>query len=153
MSDVPSVPQPPWQRRLVTTLPIAIATAWLAHEAIGGVLDRLGHPGATLDYSVIDFLYARPFIEGHPFRYQAGEPATSGATSLLWPLLLAPFYALGFRDLAILWPAWGLSFLALGFLAHETFLLARPLTGTVCAVGAGAMVLSLSALTWCAASG
>jgi hypothetical protein len=143
----------PWRRRLLTALPIALATGWLAYQALHGVLVRLGHPGATLDDSFIHFQYARAIAEGHPFRYQAGEPPTSGATSLLWPMLLAPFYALGFRDLSILWPAWGLSFLALGFLAHETFLLARGLVGTACAIGAGALVLSLGAFTWFAASG
>jgi hypothetical protein len=153
MPKVPSVPLLPWQRRLTLALPLVLATAWLAYEAIGGVLARLGHPGATLDDSFIHFQYARAFVEGHPFRYQAGEPATSGATSVLWPLLLAPFYGLGFRGLDILWPAWALSFVALGLLCRETYLLARPLTGTVCAIGAGAMVLSLSAFTWCAASG
>jgi hypothetical protein len=145
--------EPPWRRRALSALPIALATAWLAYQAIAGVITRLGHPGATLDDSFIHFQYARAIAEGHPFRYHAGDPPTTGATSLLWPALLAPFYAVGFRDLSILWPAWGLSFLALGLLAHETFLLARKLTGTACAVGAAAMVLSLSAFTWCAASG
>jgi hypothetical protein len=144
---------PPWRRRAISLLPIALATAWLAYRAIGGLIARLGHPGATLDDSFIHFEYARAIAEGHPFRYQAGEPATTGATSLLWPVLLAPFYAIGFRDMSILWPAWGLSFLALGFSAHETFLLARKLTGTACATGCAALVLSLSAFTWCAASG
>lgn len=142
-----------WRRRVVTALPIALATGWLAWASIGGVLGRLGHPGATLDDSFIHFQYARAFAEGHPFRYQSGEPFTMGATSLLWPALLAPFYAIGFRDVAILWPAWALSFVALGLLAHEAYALARPLTGTPCALGVASMVLSLSAFTWCAASG
>jgi hypothetical protein len=142
-----------FQRRAVSALSIALATAWLAYGAIGGVLGRLGHPCATLDDSFIHFQYARALVEGHPFRYQSGEPFTMGATSLLWPVLLAPFYALGFRDVAILWPAWALSFVALGMLAHEAFHLARRLAGTPCALGTAAMVLSLSAFTWCAASG
>jgi hypothetical protein len=142
-----------WRRRAISALPIALATAWLAHAAIGCVLARLGHPGATLDDSFIHFQYARAFADGHPLRYQAGEPFTMGATSLLWPAILAPFYAVGFRDVAILWPAWALSFLALGLLAHETFHLTHRLAGTECAFGAAAMVLSFSAFTWCAASG
>jgi hypothetical protein len=143
----------PWRRRAVSALPIVLATGWLAHAAVGGVLDRLGHPGATLDDSFIHFQYARAIAEGHPFRYQAGEPFTMGATSLLWPVLLAPFYVIGFRDVALLWPAWALSFLALGFLAHEAFHLTRRLAGTPCAIGTAAIVLSMSAFTWCAASG
>jgi hypothetical protein len=145
--------EPRWRRHAVSTLPISLATAWLARQAICGILARLGHPGATLDDSFIHFQYARAIAEGHPFRYEAGEPPTSGATSLLWPALLAPFYAIGFRDVSILWPAWALSFVALGLLTHETFLLAQRLAGTPCAVGAASMVLSLSAFTWCAASG
>ncbi len=141
------------RRRAVSALPLALAIGWLAREAIGGVFDRLGHPCATLDDSFIHFQYARAFAEGHPFRYQAGEPFTMGATSLLWPALLAPFYAIGFRDVAILWPAWALSFAALGLLAHEAFHLTRRLAGGPCALGAAAMVLSLSSFTWCAASG
>ena len=132
---------------------IVVPTAWLAFHAIRGVTGRLGHPGAAIDDSYIHFQYARAIAEGHPFRFHAGEPFTMGATSLLWPILLAPFYAVGFRDEAILWPAWALSFVSLGLLAHETFLLARRLVGVTCAAGAAAMVLSLSALTWCAASG
>jgi hypothetical protein len=132
---------------------VAAPTAWLAYRAIGGVLARLGHPGAALDDSYIHFQYARAIAEGHPFRFQAGEPFTMGATSLLWPVLLAPFHAVGFRDEAILWPAWAMSFVSLGFLAHEAFLLARRLTGIAVAAGAAAMVLSLCALTWFAASG
>jgi hypothetical protein len=132
---------------------IVLPTAWLAYQAIGGVTARLGHPGAAIDDSYIHFQYARAIAEGHPFRFHAGEPFTMGATSLLWPALLAPFYAVGFKDEAILWPAWAMSFVSLGFLAHEAYLLARRLVGVACAAGAGAMVLSLSALTWFAASG
>jgi hypothetical protein len=142
-----------WRHRAIGALPIVAATGWLAYLAIGAVLARLGHPCATLDDSFIHFQYTRAIVEGHPFRYQAGEPSTTGATSWLWPVLLAPFYAVGFRDEAILWPAWGLSFLALGLLAHEAFHLAKRLTGTPCAIGVGAMALSLSAFTWFAASG
>ena len=139
----------PWRAKL----PLIVATLGLAYVAVGGVLEKLGHPGATLDDAFIHFQYARAFAEGHPLRYQAGEPISTGATSLLWPLALAPFYLVGFRDLAILWPAWGLSFLALALLALEIHKLARPLAGDAPAIGAGAMVLAFSGYAWGAASG
>ena len=41
--------------------------------------------------------YARSFAEGHPFQYNPGEPASTGATSLLHTLLLAAAHALGAR--------------------------------------------------------
>ena len=133
--------------------PVVLVTAFLAWWAIHAIYTNIGHPGATLDDAYIHFQYARALAEGHPMRYQAGEAISTGTTSALWPLLLAPFYLAGFRDEWILWPAWGLSFVALGMLAHEAYRLARPLTGEVAAVGAGALVLASGGFTWCAASG
>lgn len=144
--------RPPW-RAMLRWAPLVLVTALLARQAIGGILEKLGHPGATLDDAYIHFQYARAIAEGHPFRFQAGEPISTGATSFLWPLVLAPFYAVGFRDEAILWPAWLLSFVALGALAYEAHALAKPLAGRAAAVGAGAMVLAFGGFAWCAASG
>ncbi len=41
--------------------------------------------------------YARAWAEGHPFHYMAGDPASTGATSLLHTFLLAAGHALGAR--------------------------------------------------------
>lgn len=38
---------------------------------------------------------ARRIAEGAPFSYSAGEPVCTGTTSVLYPFVLAPFYALG----------------------------------------------------------
>jgi hypothetical protein len=143
----------PWKRRALSYGPVSLAVAVLAHRAIGAILVRVGHPGASLDDAYIHFQYARALAEGHPLRFQAGEPVTSGATSVLWPALLAPFWALGARDEAILWPAWALSFLALGALAWEASRLTGRLAGRAAALAAGAMVLSFGGFAWCAASG
>ncbi len=140
-------------RRAVRWVPLVLATTLLAWRSVGGILDKLGHPGATLDDAYIHFQYARAFAEGHPFRFQAGEPISTGATSFLWPLVLAPFYAIGFKGEAILWPAWGLSFAALGALAYEAHALARPLAGRAASIGAAAMVLTFGGFAWCASSG
>jgi hypothetical protein len=113
----------------------------------------VGHAGAALDDSYIHFQYARAIAEGHPLRFQADEPFTSGATSVLWPALLAPFWLLGARGEAILWPAWAMSFAALGGLAWEAAKSTETLAGKSAAIGAGAMVLAFSAFAWCAASG
>jgi hypothetical protein len=140
-------------RRLARWSPLVLATALLAQRAISGILTKLGHPGASLDDAYIHFQYARAFAEGHPFRFQAGEPISTGATSFLWPLLLAPFYLIGFRGESILWPAWAMSFVALGALAYEAYVLALPLAGRPAAIGAGAMVLAFGGFAWGAASG
>jgi hypothetical protein len=144
---------PAWRDSAVAALPIAVAVAALAQRTIAAVLTKLGHPGAALDDAYIHFQYARAFAEGHPLHFQATAPATSGATSTLWPALLAPFWALGARGEGIVWVAWALSFLALGGLAWEAGKLTERLAGRVAALGAVAMTLAFSGFLWTAASG
>lgn len=140
-------------KRLLPLSPLVLATALLARASIRAVLGKVGHPGAALDDSYIHFQYARAIAEGHPFRFQAGEPISTGATSFLWPALLSIPYALGLRGDAIMWAAWTLSFAALGALSYEAYALSRPLTGRAAALGAGAMTLAFGGFTWGAASG
>jgi len=143
----------PWRGRLLPHAPLVVAVVILAERAIAGILTKAGHPAASLDDAYIHFQYARALAEGHPLRFQAGAPITSGATSMLWPALLAPFWALGARGDAILWPAWFLSFAALGGLAWEAAKLTEPLAGRTAAIGAGAMTIAFGGFAWCAASG
>ncbi|MGB1288559.1 MAG: hypothetical protein ACPG7F_18635, partial [Aggregatilineales bacterium] len=57
-----------------------------------------------LDDVYIHFQYAKQFALGQPYIYNPGDPATSGATSLLYPILLATGYRLGFQGLLLgLW--------------------------------------------------
>ena len=142
-----------WKRRGLAYGPLVLAVAFLAERSIAAVLAKVGHAAATLDDSYIHFQYARALAEGHPLRFEAGEPITSGATSALWPAVLAPFWALGLRDDSIVWAAWALSFAALGGLAWEAARLTERLAGRAAAIGAGALVLSFGGLLWCAASG
>jgi hypothetical protein len=142
-----------WKRRALELSPVVVGAGLLAWRAIATVIARTGHPGAALDDAYIHFQYARAIAEGHPLRYQAGAPFTSGATSALWPALLAPFWALGARDDAILWPAWALSFTALGALAWEASRWTQPLAGRVAAAGAAALTLAFAGFAWSAASG
>ncbi len=140
-------------RRAASWGPAALAVAFVAQHAISAVLAKLGHPGAPLDDAYIHFQYARAIAEGHPMRFQAGEPITSGATSFLWPALLAPFWAMGARGEAILWAAWAFGFAALFGLSLEAATLTRRLAGRAAAAGAGAMTIAFGGFVWCAASG
>ncbi len=141
------------KRAALAFSPLAAAVTIVAQRAVSSVLAKVGHPGAPLDDAYIHFQYARAIAEGHPLRFQAGEPITSGATSLLWPAILAPFWALGARGDEILWPAWILSFASLAALAAEAALLTRRLAGPAAAVGAAAMTVAFGGHIWCAASG
>src|SRR5262245_38489089 len=93
--------------------PLGVATAALAWITAKTTLSRVGGPGAPLDDSYIHFQYARSIAELHPFRYTAAAAPTPGATSLLWPLVLAPFHAIGFREERLVYIAWALGFSAL----------------------------------------
>ncbi len=56
-----------------------------------------GEWSAPLDDVFIHFDFARSAARGHPFEWSAGNGYSSGGTSLLYPLALAPGIFLGFR--------------------------------------------------------
>jgi hypothetical protein len=142
-----------WKARALVYGPLVLAVAFVAERTIAALLAKVGHAAPTLDDAYIHFQYAKAIATGHPLRFQANAPVTSGATSMLWPALLAPFWAMGARDDAIMWAAWALSFAALGGLAWEASQLTRRLAGRVAAAGAGAMTIAFGGFVWCAASG
>ena len=130
-----------------------VASAVLAAIAVGGILRAAGGPAAPLDDAFIHLQYARGLAGGHFFEYVAGEGYSSGATSTLWPLLLAPFHALGLRDVSLLWAAWLLGTLAHAGVTVEAYRLTRRLAGEAAALGAGAMCTLFGAFAWFAWSG
>src|ERR1700690_1366144 len=87
--------------------------AWLLLCLTGGVALLLylasasgsrgmaGGPVLPLDDAYIPFQYARVLADGHPFQYNPDQPPTSGATSLLYPVILAAVYKLGFTGLQL----------------------------------------------------
>jgi hypothetical protein len=132
--------------------------ALAASSVIGGlcmraVLAEAGGPALPLDDAFIHLQFARRLAEGGFFSYVAGEGYSSGATSVLWPLLLAPFHAIGFRDLSLVYVLWALGVAFHAALAVETARLARPLVGPAAAAGAGAMSAACGAFAWFAWSG
>ena len=141
-----------WRTKL-HYVPALFATALLAHATITGILAQTGHPAVPLDDAFIHFQYAKRLAQGHFFSYVEGEGFSSGATSLVWPLLLAPFHALGLRDLSIIWAAWALAYLFLAGLAVETYRLAEKLVGPATALGAGALVLAFGGHAFSASTG
>ncbi len=112
-----------------------------------------GSPAVPLDDSYIHFQFARSFAELHPFVFSPNTAPVPGATSLLWPLLLAIPMRLGVHGSAIIFCAWAFAFLALGLLAFETARAAERLTSERIAWLAGVLTLAFSANTWFAASG
>lgn len=128
-----------------------LGLAWLATRSVlkttGGV------PAVPLDDAFIHFQYARSFWEGRGFAFTPGAEPVAGATSLLWPLLLALPYGLGLRAERIVWAAWALAWVALGLLGYETRTLSRRLLSDDGALAAEVLVLCFGGHVWFAASG
>jgi hypothetical protein len=140
------VARSPWSFLLAAGLPAALA--------IRGVLSATGgSPAVPLDDSYIHFQFARSFATGHPFVYSPGAAPVAGATSLLWPMLLALPQLFGVQGSALIPWAWGFGFVALGLLGYETARAAERITSERISWLAGVLVLAFSANTWFAASG
>lgn len=129
------------------------ASALVGSLAIRGILDRAGRPALPLDDAFIHLQYAKRLAEGAFFSYVPGEGYTTGATSLLWPIALAPFHALGLRELSFVWAAWILGTLAHAALAVETMRITERLAGKTAGKGALVMCLCFGAFAWFAWSG
>lgn len=130
-----------------------VASSAIGFVAIRKIFERAGHPALPLDDSFIHLQYARRLAEGGFFSYVAGEGYTTGATSLLWPMLLAPFHLLGFHELSLVWAAWLWGTLAHAALAVEVMRLSQRLAGRDVAIGALAMSLGFGGFAWFAWSG
>jgi hypothetical protein len=133
-------------------LPLAVAAA-LGALCIAGILRQAGEPALPLDDSFIHLQYARRLGEGSFFSFVPGEGYSTGATSWLWPLLVAPFWALGLRDLDLVWVVWGLGALAHAGVMLETARVAAPLCGRAGALLAAALCAVFGAFAWFAYSG
>lgn len=146
----------PWLGRPESYLALvySVLVLVLANSSISAILKATGGtPAAPLDDSYIHFQFARALASGEPFQYSPETAPVPGATSLLWPMLLALPYAAGLREHSILWAAWAMGFAALGLLAWEARRAAQPFCSPVNALGASALVLAFGANTWFAASG
>jgi hypothetical protein len=112
----------------------------------------IGSPGGSARRRVHPFSIRALVRRAAPTRVHARAEPAPGATSLLWPPLLAPLWAIGLRGESIIWPAWLLGWASLGLLAHETRRLAEGITRKDTAIAAGAMVLAFGGYAWFAAS-
>lgn len=133
-------------------LPLLL-TAGVGLMALSRVFERAGEPALPLDDSFIHLQYARRLAEGHFFEFTTGASYTSGATSFLWPALLAPWFWVGAGETAPIVATWLMGWLLHGAVALETARLAEPLSGRSAALAAGASAIVFGAFTWFAYSG
>lgn len=153
----PAAPKTAGARLLASAKPYGIPlllSSVMGIIAVNHILDRAGRPALPLDDSYIHLQYARRIAEGHPFSFaNVIGGFSSGATSFLWPLMLAPFYLLGLKGLSLIWASWLLGTVFHAATILEAKRLAEPLVGRAAAIGVGAMCWLCGAFVWFAWSG
>ena len=79
---------------------VALLIVWAFVATVLAVTHPMGLP---LDDSYIYLTYAKQFGRAQPFTYFPGGGYSAGSTSVLWPMVLAPFWTLGARGHALVW--------------------------------------------------
>lgn len=82
---------------------LAAAALMMAGYAAASLSAAEGRLLMPLDDVYIHFQYASQLAAGHIYQYSTGDPATSGATSFLYPFLLAVGHWAGFAGLNLGW--------------------------------------------------
>jgi hypothetical protein len=134
-------------------LAIAAAALAIAWAFAAAVLRHTRPFGLPLDDSYIYLTYAKQFGRGEPFTYFPGGGYSAGSTSVLWPILLAPFWALGARGHALVWVSFGLCAALYAATCVGCYRLVRAIAGATAGLGAAALVLAIAPLAWTSLAG
>jgi hypothetical protein len=131
---------------------IALAAIVIALEFLGVVL-RHTSIGLPFEDAYIYLTYAKQFGRGEPFTYFSGGGYSAGSTSVIWPMLLAPFWTLGARGEALVWVSFFLCaclYAATGVLCGA---LVRRIYGPVAGIVAAGLALGVAPFAFTALSG
>lgn len=130
------------RQALVVGLTLAALVAFLALVFWRAMsMATAGGIAPPLDDTFIYFQYAKAIARGEPFSYTPGAPQTMGATSLLYPFLLAPAFLLGLDELGALVYGYALNAALLLASTIAVYLLAASLSNR--RLGAVAALLTL----------
>lgn len=155
----PSGPRPGTPRRrdrlgdpiawgLAVLAGVAAVTTVLVNEGFND-----GHFAPPLDDVYIHLQYARRIGVGELLRYMPGDPPTTGASSLLYVLLLGAVAALGVGGGTLLLAAVAFGTLCFVGTVVGVFLLGRELASRAAGAAAGVLTALCGPLLWGATSG
>ncbi len=145
-----------WWPRLRPHVPAALLVAlalFVAWAFAATTLHFAGRMGLPLDDSYIYLTYAKQFGRAQPFTYFPGGGYSAGSTSVLWPMLLAPFWTLGARGHALVWVSFGMCSALYAAVAIGCYRFVARLRGTLPGLLGGVLVLAIAPFAWCALSG
>jgi hypothetical protein len=140
-------------RQHAAAVAIAIAALVLAGSFAAAVLRHTRPFGLPLDDAYIYLSYARQFGRGEPFTYFHGGGYSAGSTSVLWPMLLAPFWSLGARGHALVWVSFALCAALYAATCVACHRLVREIAGELAGVIAAGLVLAVAPFAWTALAG
>ena len=141
-------------RRAAPAIAIAVLAIVIAWGFAATTLHFTRPMGLPLDDSYIYLTYAKQFGRAQPFTYFPGGGYSAGSTSVLWPMLLAPFWTLGARGHALVWVSFGMcaaffTLVGLGCYRFVAKLAGSEVTGIVAAV----LALVIGPFAWSALAG
>src|SRR5690348_3476734 len=117
---------------------LVIVVAGLYVHAVRTFAGPFGFP---LDDSYIYLTYARQIARGRPFTYFDGSGFTAGATSMLWPIVIAPLWAIGFRGALLAPVVFGLCAVLLAGTAMLAWRIGKQTLGSVGGICAAALIV------------
>jgi hypothetical protein len=139
--------------RLAVRGAIALAALAIAWAFLVTVLRHTRPMGLPLDDSYIYLTYAKQIGRGQPFSYFPGGGYAPGATSVVWPIVLAPFWTLGARGHALVWASFVVSAALYVATALGVHRLVQRIAGPVAGALAPAVLLAIAPFAWTALSG
>ncbi len=144
----------PYARRHAAWIAIGAGAAFVAWCFVYGTLLHTREFGLPLDDSYIYLTYAKQFGRAEPFTYFPGGGYSAGSTSVLWPMLIAPFWTLGARGHALVWVSYILCAVLYGLTLIGVYRLVREIVASQLAgVLGAAMVLGIAPFAWTALAG
>ncbi len=137
-------------RRSLFTPALCLLLAALVFAAYASTSTSVGSgaPIMPLDDAYIHFQYAHSIASGQPYAYNPGLPPTSGATSFLYPYLLAVGDVIGLRGLNLGYWAMGLGALALAASTWLVIQIAALYSPHWLGIAAGAIFALSGEMSW-----
>jgi len=142
-----------WARPYAPTAIIVALALFVAWAFAATTLHYAGSMGLPLDDSYIYLTYAKQFGRAEPFTYFPGGGYSAGSTSVLWPMLLAPFWTLGARGHALVWVSFGMCAALYAAVAVGVYRFVAKIRDRLSGVLGAVMVLVIAPFAWCALSG
>jgi hypothetical protein len=134
-------------------LVIACAAIALAWTFVYAVFQRSPTFGLPLEDAYIYLTYAKQFGRLQPFTYFPGGGYSAGSTSVLWPMIIAPFWSFGARGHALVWVSFGLSTALFAATCVGCYRLVREIGGAIPGLAAAGITLAIAPFAWTALAG